>query len=51
MWSAPVFQLLGPSVPFMIASGIVAVTGVLAFRVPIKARDAEPVQATGSPVR
>jgi MFS family permease len=36
MWSAPVFQLLGPSVPFMIAACIVAVTGILAFRVPLK---------------
>ncbi len=40
MWSTPVFQLLGPSVPFFIASGIVAITGVLAFRVPAKERPA-----------
>ena len=43
LWSAPVFQLLGPSVPFLIASAVVAVAGVLAFRVPIRGRVEVPV--------
>jgi MFS family permease len=44
MWSTPVFQLLGPAFPFLIAAGIVGVTGVMAFRVPIKSA-ALPVPA------
>ena len=38
MWATPVFQLLGPAFPFLIASVIVAVTGLMAFRVPIRPR-------------
>jgi MFS family permease len=45
MWSTPAFQLLGPAFPFLIAAGIVAVTGVLAFRVPVKGAAALPVPA------
>jgi MFS transporter, DHA1 family, tetracycline resistance protein len=44
MWAAPAFQLLGPSVPFLMAAAIVAFTGLLAFRVPVQAR-AAPVPA------
>lgn len=45
MWSTPVFQLLGPSYPFLIAAGIVGVTSSLAFRVPIRPRASAPVAA------
>jgi len=45
MWSTPVFQLLGPSYPFLIAAGIVGVTSSLAFRVPIRPRATAPVAA------
>ncbi|HTT68632.1 MAG TPA: MFS transporter [Gemmatimonadales bacterium] len=39
MWATPVFQLAGPSYPFLISAVIVAFTGVLAYRVPVR-RDA-----------
>jgi len=45
MWSAPAFQVLGPSYPFLIAAAILAVAGGLAFRVPIDRRAPEPVPA------
>jgi len=45
MWSTPVFQLLGPSYPFLIAAGIVGVTSSLAFRVPIRPRVTDAVAA------
>jgi MFS family permease len=45
MWATPAFQLLGPAFPFLIAAGIVAVTGVLTFRVPVKTRAPTPVPA------
>jgi MFS family permease len=45
MWATAVFQLAGPSVPFFVAAGIVGITGVLAFRVPIARREAAPVPA------
>jgi multidrug resistance protein len=45
MWSTPAFQVLGPAFPFLIAAGIVAFTGVLAFRVPVKSAAALPVPA------
>lgn len=45
MWSTPVFQLLGPSVPFLFAAGIVAAASVLAFRVPLRRGEREAVPA------
>lgn len=45
MWATPVFQLAGPAVPFFVASGIVAFTGMLAFRVPVRPRSPAPVAA------
>jgi len=45
MWSTPVFQLLGPSVPFYFIAGIVGVAGALAFQVPIAVRVRPPVPA------
>lgn len=45
LWATPVFQLAGPSVPFFVAAGIVGVTGLLAFRVPVPPRAAAPVPA------
>jgi len=45
MWSTPVFQLLGPSVPFYFIAGIVGVAGALAFQVPIVVRVRPPVPA------
>ena len=45
MWSTPVFQLLGPSYPFLIAAGIVGVTSSLAFRVPSRPRVTDAVAA------
>lgn len=44
-WATPVFQLLGPSVPFFFIAGILAVAVALAFRVPIAPRAAAPVPA------
>jgi MFS family permease len=38
MWATVAFQGLGPSVPFLIAAFIVAVTGFLVFQVPIRGR-------------
>jgi len=45
MWATAVFQVLGPVYPFLIAAGILAVNGGLAFRVPIASRAREPVPA------
>ena len=45
MWATPVFQLAGVAVPFFVASGIVAFTGVLAFRVPVRQAAPAPVAA------
>jgi len=45
MWATPVFQVLGPGVPFVIAAGIVGFTGLLAYRVPVKPSPAAPVPA------
>jgi MFS family permease len=45
LWATAVFQLAGPSVPFFVAAGIVGVTGLLAFRVPIARRQPAPVPA------
>ena len=45
MWATPVFQLLGPSVPFLFIAGIVSVTSLLAFQVPIRPRVEAPVPA------
>jgi MFS family permease len=45
MWATPVFQALGPAYPFLIAAGILAVNGSLAFRVPVTRRAREPVPA------
>ncbi len=45
MWATPVFQLLGPSVPFFFIAGILGVAGALTFRVPIRSRAAVPVAA------
>lgn len=44
-WATPVYQVLGPTVPFFFIAGIVAVAGGLAFRVPIKERARVPVPA------
>ena len=45
MWATPVFQLLGPAFPFVIAAGIVAFTGLMTFRVPVQPRAASPAPA------
>jgi MFS family permease len=45
MWSAPVFQLLGPSVPFLFIAGIMSIGGLLTLRVPVRARAEAPVAA------
>jgi multidrug resistance protein len=45
MWATLVFQVAGPGVPFFIAAAIVAFTGVLAFRVPVRPPAAAPVPA------
>ena len=45
MWATPVFQLLGPSVPFLFIAGIVSVTSLLAFQVPIRGRAEAAVPA------
>jgi len=45
MWATPVFEVLGPSVPFFFIAGIIGVAGALAFRVPIRSRPAVPVPA------
>jgi MFS family permease len=38
LWATPVFQVLGPSVPFLFMAGIMSVTSLLAFQVPIRGR-------------
>jgi MFS family permease len=45
MWATPVFQVLGPSVPFFFIAGILGVAGLLAFQVPIRSRMEVPVPA------
>jgi MFS family permease len=45
MWATLVFQVAGLGVPFYIAAVIVAFTGVLAFRVPVRPRAPTPVPA------
>ncbi len=45
MWATPVFEILGPAVPFFFIAGIMGVAGALAFRVPIKERAKVPVAA------
>jgi len=45
MWSAPVFQLLGPSVPFLFIAGIMSVGGLLTLQVPVRSRAVAPVAA------
>jgi MFS family permease len=37
MWATPVFQLMGPADPFLLAAMIMTVTCALAFRVPVAA--------------